>query len=180
MLNVSALEPFKNQLFSMQKQQAIWSQEHGALLKKLRENARLDVSSLAHRNTVSKSQVIQLEDGGDSSFYNPDIKYSIGKKLLKFLGHDLLDTTAAQPASLEPAKTISSEPIAPSDAVISLPTAEPTMASAPIQPRPRPPCSTPKHIAVQSSQGSFSCDFEKYGLGAVVGGYGFLCFFWPA
>ena len=58
----------------MQKQQLNWSQEHGALLKKLRENARLDVSSLAHRNTVSKSQVIQLEDGGDSSFYNPYIK----------------------------------------------------------------------------------------------------------
>ena len=58
----------------MQKQQPIWSQEHGALLKTLRENARLDVTSLAHRNTVSKSQVVQLEDGGDSSFYNPDAK----------------------------------------------------------------------------------------------------------
>jgi transcriptional regulator with XRE-family HTH domain len=123
----------------MQKQQAIWSQEHGSLLKKLRENARLDVSSLAHRNTVSKSQVIQLEDGGDSSFYNPDIKFSIGKKLLKFLGHDLLETTAAQPTSLEPAKTISPEPIAPSETAVSLPTAEPIMALAPIQPTPRPP-----------------------------------------
>jgi len=138
MLNLIALEPFKNQFFSMQKRQPIWSQEHGALLKKLRENARVDVSSLAHRNTVSKSQVIQLEDGGDSSFYNPDIKYSTGKKLLKFLGHDLLETTAAQPTSLEPAKTISSEPpIVPLDAAISLPTAEP-MASEPIQPAPRP------------------------------------------
>ena len=130
----------------MQKQQFNWSQEHGALLKKLRENARLDVSSLAHRNTVSKSQVIQLEDGGDSSFYNPDIKYSTGKKLLKFLGHDLIDSTAAQPTSIEPAKAILPEPIEPLDAVVILPKAEP-LASAPIEPTPAPsaPPAAPQH-----------------------------------
>ncbi len=122
----------------MQKQQLNWSQEHGALLKKLRENARLDVSSLAHRNTVSKSQVIQLEGGGDSSFYNPDIKYRTGKKLLKFLGHDLIESTAAQPISMEPAKAISPEPIEPLDSVVILPKAEP-LASMPIEPTPAPP-----------------------------------------
>ena len=145
MLDVSVFSQLKNQLFSMQKQQPIWSQEHGALLKKLRENARLDVSSVAHRNTVSKSQVVQLEDGGDSSFYNPDIKYSTGKKLLKFLGHDLLEPTAApQPTSLEPSKVISPDPIEPLDSVVILPKAEP-LASEPIQPTPVP------HAATQHS-----------------------------
>ena len=141
MLNVSVFSQLKNQLFSMQKQQPIWSQEHGALLKKLRENASLDVSSVAHRNTVSKSQVVQLEDGGDSSFYNPDIKYSTGKKLLKFLGHDLLEPTAAKPTSLEPSKAISPDPIEPLDSVFILPKAEP-LASEPIQPTPVPPAAT--------------------------------------
>jgi transcriptional regulator with XRE-family HTH domain len=140
MLNVSVFSQLKNQLFSMQKQQPIWSQEHGALLKKLRENASLDVSSVAHRNTVSKSQVVQLEDGGDSSFYNPDIKYSTGKKLLKFLGHDLLESTAAQPTSLEPSKAISPDPIEPLDSVFILPKAEP-LASVPIEPTPTPTAS---------------------------------------
>ena len=134
---VSVFSQLKNQLFSMQKQQPIWSQEHGALLKTLRENARLDVTSLAHRNTVSKSQVVQLEDGGDSSFYSPDIKYSTGKKLLKFLGHDLLESAAVQPISLEPAKAISPDPIEPLDSVFILPKAEP-LASVPIEPTPTP------------------------------------------
>ena len=133
----------------MQKRQLIWSQEHGALLKNLRENARLDVSSLAHRNTVSKSQVIQLEDGGDSSFYNPDIKYSTGKKLLKFLGHELSESTASLPTSLEPAKTISLEPLAPLDSAVPLPTTEP-LASAPIQSTQIPPAAAPKNTLKSS------------------------------
>jgi hypothetical protein len=82
--------------------------------------------------------VVQLEDGGDSSFYNPDIKYSTGKKLLKFLGHDLLESAAAQPISLEPAKAISPDPIETLDSVVILPEAEP-LASVPIEPTPTPP-----------------------------------------
>ena len=146
----------------MQKQQFNWSQEHGALLKKLRENARLDVSSLAHRNTVSKSQVIQLEDGGDSSFYNPDIKYSTGKKLLKFLGHDLIDSTAAHPTSIEPAKAILPEPIEPLDAVVILPKAEP-LASAPIEPTPAPsaPPAAPQHSFEPSPAAAPPAVFSK-------------------
>ena len=148
MQEYNAHGPCTNQLFSMQKRQLIWSQEHGALLKNLRENARLDVSSLAHRNTVSKSQVIQLEDGGDSSFYNPDIKYSTGKKLLKFLGHELSESTASLPTSLEPAKTISLEPLAPLDSAVPLPTTEP-LASAPIQSTQIPPAA-PKNTLKSS------------------------------
>lgn len=49
----------------------------------------MDVATLARRNIVSTVQVRQLEDGGQSSFYSPEIKFSVGKKLLKYLGHDL-------------------------------------------------------------------------------------------
>lgn len=160
----------------MQKQQLNWSQEHGALLKKLRENARLDVSSLAHRNTVSKSQVIQLEDGGDSSFYNPDIKYSTGKKLLKFLGHDLLETTAAQPASLEPAKTIPPEPIAPSAQAVSLPTAEPT-ALAPIQPTPNAPEAPPNTLKPSSENAPSAVTAKNMTWGLLLVGMVFFAIF---
>jgi hypothetical protein len=38
---------------------------------------------------LSVLQVQQLEKGGDSGFYNSEIKFSIGKKLLQFLGHTL-------------------------------------------------------------------------------------------
>jgi hypothetical protein len=176
MLSVSALEPYKNQLFSMQKQQPIWSQEHGALLKKLRVNARLDVTSLAHRNTVSKSQVVQLEDGGDSSFYNPDIKYSTGKKLLKFLGHDLLETSAAQPASLEPAKTIPPEPIAPSAQAVSLPTVEPTVL-APIQPTPNAPEAPPNILKPSSANAPSAVTSRNMTWGLLLVGMACFAFF---
>ncbi len=160
----------------MQKQQFNWSQEHGALLKKLRENARLDVSSLAHRNTVSKSQVIQLEDGGDSSFYNPDIKYSTGKKLLKFLGHDLIESTAAQPTSIEPAKDISPEPIEPLDSVVIFPEAEP-LASAPIEPTPAPPAA-PKHSFESSLAAAPPAVFSKnMAWGLLLVGLAFVAIF---
>lgn len=176
MLSLRALEPFKNQFFSMQKQQPIWSQEHGALLKKLRENARVDVSSLAHRNTVSKSQVIQLEDGGDSSFYNPDIKYSTGKKLLKFLGHDLLEATAAQPTSLEPAKTISPELIAPSDTAVSLPTAEP-VAYAQIEPTPTPPAATQNTLESRPATAASAVTSKNMTWGLLLVGMACFAFF---
>ena len=166
----------------MQKQQFNWSQEHGALLKKLRENARLDVSSLAHRNTVSKSQVIQLEDGGDSSFYNPDIKYSTGKKLLKFLGHDLIESTAAQPTLIEPAKAFLPEPIEPLDAVVILPKAEP-LASAPIEPTPAPSAApaapaAPQHSFESSPTVAPSAVFSKnMAWGLLLVGMAFIAFF---
>ena len=67
----------------------VWGPENEALLKSLRLRAGLDLATLARRNIVSSTQVRQLEDGGNSSFYNPSIKYALGKKLLKYLGHDL-------------------------------------------------------------------------------------------
>ena len=77
-----------------------WGPEQEALLKSLRLNAGVDLATLARRNIVSTTQVRQLENGGDSSFYSPEIKFSVGKKLLKYLGHDLqLEVTLETPAS---------------------------------------------------------------------------------
>ena len=69
--------------------QSKWTDEHGQLLKNLRQNAGVDIATLARRHILSTTQIRQLEGGGDSAFYNPDIKLSIGIKLLHSLGHDL-------------------------------------------------------------------------------------------
>lgn len=66
-----------------------WTAEHGTLLKSLRQNAGLDVAMLARKHIVSTTQVDQLENGGDTAFYNPDIKFATGKKLLRALGHQM-------------------------------------------------------------------------------------------
>ena len=67
----------------------LWGPEQEALLKSLRLSAGIDLATLARRNIVSTTQVRQLENGGDSSFYSPEIKLSVGKKLLQYLGHEL-------------------------------------------------------------------------------------------
>lgn len=78
----------------------LWGPKQEALLKSLRLSAGIDLASLARRNIVSTTQVRQLENGGDSSFYSPEIKLSVGKKLLKYLGHDLqLEVTLETPTS---------------------------------------------------------------------------------
>ena len=66
-----------------------WTREHGVLLESLRTSAGMDRATLARRNMLSVVQVEQLEAGGDSGFYNSEIKFSTGKKLLQFLGHTL-------------------------------------------------------------------------------------------
>ena len=78
----------------------LWGPEQEALLKSLRLSAGVDLATLARRNIVSTTQVRQLENGGDSSFYSPEIKLSVGKKLLKYLGHDLqLEVALETPTS---------------------------------------------------------------------------------
>ena len=66
-----------------------WTHEHGVLLERLRTSAGMDRATLARRNMLSVVQVEQLEKGGDSGFYNSEIKFSTGKKLLQFFGHTL-------------------------------------------------------------------------------------------
>ena len=88
----------------------LWGPDQEALLKSLRLSAGFDLATLARRNIVSTTQVRQLENGGDSSFYSPEIKFSVGKKLLKYLGHDLqvevaLETPPSTSSNLAQAKT---------------------------------------------------------------------------
>jgi hypothetical protein len=67
-----------------------WRSEDGQLLRSLREEAGIDELVFARNNTVSQAQLKELEQGGNSSFYNPAIKRSTGVKLLKKLGHELI------------------------------------------------------------------------------------------
>jgi len=64
----------------------IWQPKDGVLLKSLREEAEIEITSLAHLHCLSKTQVNQLEEGGDSSFYSPEIKLASGRKLLMYFG----------------------------------------------------------------------------------------------
>jgi hypothetical protein len=70
-------------------QNQVWSSADGALLKKLREEAGVEVITLARLHSLSSSQVKQLEDGGDSSFYTQSIKLATGRKLLMHFGADV-------------------------------------------------------------------------------------------
>ena len=66
-----------------------WTHEHGVLLESLRMKAGMSHAALARRAMLSVLQVEQLEQGGDSGFYNAEIKFATGKKLLQFFGHTL-------------------------------------------------------------------------------------------
>ncbi len=74
--------------------QPVWTTEHAATLKALREAAGLDVTVLAKRNNLSTTQVRQLEDGGESGFYTPQIKWAVGRKLTLALGGHFTEPTA--------------------------------------------------------------------------------------
>lgn len=76
-----------------------WTHEHGVLLESLRKRAGMDRATLARRNMLSVLQVAQLETGGNSGFYNSEIKFSTGKKLLQFFGHTLQIEVAAEVTS---------------------------------------------------------------------------------
>lgn len=84
-----------------------WSTEHGNLLKDLRQKAGLDIATLARKHTLSTLQIRQLETGGDTAFYNANIKFAIGKKLLLALGHNLPEValTEVRP-QIEPTSTL--------------------------------------------------------------------------
>jgi DNA-binding XRE family transcriptional regulator len=89
----------------------VWLPVDGALLKKLREDAGVEITTLARLHSLSTSQIKQLENGGDSSFYTPSIKLATGRKLLMHFGADIqpLEQEAEQlhAAELEtPAKAV--------------------------------------------------------------------------
>ena len=89
----------------------VWLPVDGALLKKLREDAEVEITTLARQHSLSKNQVKQLEEGGDSSFYTPSIKLATGRKLLMHFGADIqsLEQVPEQPPAQEletPAKAV--------------------------------------------------------------------------
>lgn len=100
-----------------------WTHEHGVLLESLRKRAGMDRATLARRNMLSVLQVAQLETGGDSGFYNAEIKFSTGKKLLQFFGHTLqikvevaaevassISNTASPPLEVAPQQAAAAKP----------------------------------------------------------------------
>ena len=89
----------------------VWLTVDGALLKKLREDAGVEITTLARLHSLSTSQIKQLENGGDSSFYTPSIKLATGRKLLMHFGADIqsLEQEDEQPPAQDletPAKAV--------------------------------------------------------------------------
>lgn len=68
-----------------------WGVNNGLLLKQKRIDSGLDIIVIAQKTLVSVEQIRQLEEGGDTSFYNSTIKLLIGKKLLAFFNCSLIE-----------------------------------------------------------------------------------------
>ena len=70
-------------------------------LKSLREAAGLDIAQLASLANLSPGQVRQLEQGGDSNFYSPQIKSQSMRRVLRLLQNQNSTEDAAAQATLE-------------------------------------------------------------------------------
>jgi hypothetical protein len=68
-----------------------WLPEHAYQLKRLRLAAGVEITSLARKHSISSSQVRQLEESGDSTFYSPEIQYTVGRKLIRSLGEEITE-----------------------------------------------------------------------------------------
>ena len=67
-----------------------WTNSEGELLKALREAERIEESVFASSATISRAQLLELENGATGlkgHFYSPAMKAQIGRKLLRKLGH---------------------------------------------------------------------------------------------
>ncbi len=85
----------------------------GAYLRRLREEAGLELPVLARRLSLSTAQLLELESGGRSLFYSPAIRQLAVRKTLQHLGGDLTRlVTSQEPSALPPAtgQTLPSEP----------------------------------------------------------------------
>ena len=67
----------------------VWLPADGTLLKKLREEAEVEITTFARTHSLSVYQIKQLEDGGNSAFYSSTIKLATGRKLLMHFGADV-------------------------------------------------------------------------------------------
>jgi len=68
-----------------------WLPEHAEQLKRLRLAAGVEITTLAIKHSLSSAQVRQLEESGDSTFYSPEIKYTVGRKLIRSLGEEITE-----------------------------------------------------------------------------------------
>jgi hypothetical protein len=59
-----------------------WTAFDGSQLRAAREKAGVDIFSYSRKVNLSTAQVLELEEGGNSYFYTPSIKFNAGKKLL--------------------------------------------------------------------------------------------------
>ena len=98
----------------------IWLPEHGEQLRVLRTAAEIDISTLASNHSLSKMQVKQLEEGGDSSFYTPEIKFTIGRKLISSFGTDVVHIEQKQLSLESDTSTGIAESTAPRDVSVVL------------------------------------------------------------
>ena len=62
------------------------SRDDAAYLKSLRQTAGLDLAELAALANLSAGQIRQLEDGGESLFYSPQIKIQSLRRVIHLLG----------------------------------------------------------------------------------------------
>ena len=126
-----------------------WRSEDGQLLRSLREEAGIDELVFARSNTVSLAQLKELEQGGNSSFYNPAIKRSTGVKLLKKLGHELV-TPELHIVADEPAEpSVNESPAAMATAMAQVP-------DSAAKPQSDSPQRKPRQQALLSTLGLFS------------------------
>jgi len=79
------------------------SENEAEILKTLRETAGLDVTQLAAMANLSPGQVRQLEEGGDTHFYSPQIKAQSMRRVLRLLQNQPSAEDAAAQAALEQA-----------------------------------------------------------------------------
>jgi len=77
----------------------LWQPSDAARLKRLRAQTNIDAGQFARMATISTTQLHQLEDVGDSSFYSPTIKYQVGKKLLNLFGEQTTAECKLAPSS---------------------------------------------------------------------------------
>ena len=77
------------------------SENDAEILKTLREAAGLDVAQLAAMANLSAGQVRQLEEGGDSYFYSPQIKAQSMRRVLRLLQNQPSAEEVAALAALE-------------------------------------------------------------------------------
>lgn len=68
-----------------------WLPEHADQLKRLRLAAGVEITTLAKKHSLSSAQVHQLEESGESTFYSPEIKYTVGRKLIRSLGEEITE-----------------------------------------------------------------------------------------